>query len=388
MPEIDIDRVRSETLGCSRVIHFNNAGASLMPDPVFNAVQDHLQLERCIGGYEAQEENQDKYNRFYTAFSELFNCQPDEIAYVENATRAWDMAFYSVPFEPGDRILTGQSEYVSNYLAMLQIVERKGVIVDIVPDDDCGQIDLVELEAMIDDRVRLIALTHVPTQGGLVNPAIEVGRVARKHNVFYLLDACQSAGQIPIDVQKIGCDMLSATGRKYLRGPRGTGVLYVRRPLIERLVPPFIDLRSAQWHDAESYTIRKDARRFENWESFVAGRIGLARAVDYALEIGIKEIWQRTRRLGQQLRKQLGAKHGIQTHDLGERKCGIVTFSKKGESPFAIEKRMRSRNINVNVAQAQSARLDMSARRLDAIVRASIHYFNTESEIDRFCDEL
>lgn len=388
MPEIDVDRVRSETRGCNGVIHFNNAGASLMPDPVFDAVLDHLQLERNIGGYEAEDENRDKCERFYTAFAELLNCRPDEIAYVENATRAWDMAFYSIDFEPGDRILTGRSEYVSNYLAFLQRAESRGVVIDIVADDAFGQIDLDELESMIDDRVRLIALTHVPTQGGLVNPAAAVGRTARKHNILYMLDACQSVGQMPIDVEDIGCDILSAAGRKFLRGPRGTGVLYVRKPLIEQLEPPFIDLRSAHWHDAGSYSIRADARRFENWESFVAGRIGLGRAVDYTQEIGIRNIWHRVKWLGQRLREQLDARGGVQTHDLGRQKCGIVTFTMEGESAFDIESRMRSLNINVNVSEAQSARLDMGARKLDAIVRASVHYFNTEAEIDRFCDEL
>ena len=388
MPEIDIDRVRRETRGCNRVIHFNNAGASLMPDPVFDAVMDHLQLERNIGGYEAEDENRNKCERFYTAFAELLNCRPDEIAYVENATRAWDMAFYSIDFEPGDRILTGRSEYVSNYLAFLQKAKSKGVVVDIVPDDGSGQIDLGELESMIDNKVRLIALTHVPTQGGLVNPAAAVGRIARKHDILYLLDACQSVGQMPVDIRYIGCDMLSATGRKFLRGPRGTGVLYVRKSLVEKLEPPFIDLRSAHWHDAGSYTIRADARRFENWESYVAGRIGLGRAVDYAQDVGMQNIWRRTRRLGRRLREQLGARGGVQTHDLGEQKCGIVTFTREGESPFAIEKRMRSLNINVDVSEARSARLDMGARKLDAIVRASVHYFNTEAEVDRFCDEV
>ena len=228
MKPIDVEQVRNDTPTCLELTHFNNAGASLPPDPVFRAVAEHLELERRIGPYEAEQRSQDKINHFYDAFAELLNCRPGEIAYVENATRAWDMAFYSVPFRKGDRILTARAEYVSNYLAYLQMAKRAGVVIDIIPDDETGQLSVSELERMIDERVRLIAVTHVPTHGGLVNPAAAVGRIARKHGILYLLDACQSAGQMPMDVESLGCDMLSGTGRKFLRGPRGTGFLYVR----------------------------------------------------------------------------------------------------------------------------------------------------------------
>jgi selenocysteine lyase/cysteine desulfurase len=226
----------------------------------------------------------------YPAIARLVNCRPEEAAVVENATRAWDMAFYSLDFKPGDRILTARAEYASNMIAFLQVARRTGAVVEVVDDDEHGQCSVADLKHRLQrgpGEVKLIAITHVPTQGGLVNPAEAVGAVARDAGVPFLLDACQSVGQLPVDVQRIGCDMLSATGRTFLRGPRGTGFLYVRREIVQALEPPFLDQRAATWTGPGSYEVRGDARRFENWETYYAGKIGLGTAVEYALSWGL-----------------------------------------------------------------------------------------------------
>jgi selenocysteine lyase/cysteine desulfurase len=265
---------------------------------------------------------------------------------------------------------------------------NKDIKIDVVPNDAGGQISLDALEEMIAEDVKLIAITHVPTQGGLINPAEAVGQIARKHNILYLLDACQSVGQMPIDVRKIKCDMLSGTGRKYLRGPRGTGFLFIRRSLIEQLEPPFIDLHAATWINKDQYKIRNDARRFENWESYIAGRIGLATAVDYALDIGLEAIQERVQYLAALLRNRLSEFTGIVVRDLGQHRCGIVTFTKENESAPAIKQRLASHKINISVSPARYARLDLDSRGINELARASVHYFNTETEIDRFCTIL
>ena len=382
---IDVARARAETPGCARVIHFNNAGSALPPAPVLDAVRAHLGREAEIGGYEAAAEADANIERVYDSIATMLGCQRDEIALVENATRGWDMAFYSMKFGPGDRILTGKGEYASNVIAFLQVAGRTGAKVEVVPDDESGQIDVAALTGLIDERVKLIALTHVPTNSALVNPAAAVGAVARRANVPFLLDACQSAGQMPLDVETLGCDMLSATGRKYLRGPRGTGFLYVRRQWIERLEPPFLDLHAARWTAVDRYEIRRDARRFENWESGVAGRIGLGVAVDYALGWGLEAIRDRVVGLAETLRARLRQIPGVSVLDKGGERCGIVTFVKSDEDALALHKRLRALGINTSVSPLEYTRFDMEERKLPALLRASVHYYNSDEEIERFC---
>ncbi len=379
----DIARARAETPGCATVAHFNNAGTGLAPACVLDAVIAHLNLEARIGGYEAAAEAEGGIENAYAAIARMLNCKPGEVALLENATVAWQMAFHALTrdFKPGDRILTAEAEYASNYISYLQLAERTGAEIAVVPSDEAGALDVRALENMIDARTRLISVTHVPTNGGLVNPAAAIGRVARKAGVPYLLDACQSAGQLPLDVAEIGCDALTATGRKYLRGPRGTGFLFVREDILGSLEPPFIDLRSATWTGPDSYVLRPDARRFENWEFYVAGTIGLGVAVDYALSWGLPAIAERVTRLAETLRQGLSAIPGVDVTDIGGEKCGIVTFVVAGHAPDAIKARLAERGINVSVSRLSSTLLDMRKRGLEEVVRASVHYFNDDDEI-------
>ena len=380
---IDVARVRSDTPGCENQAHFNNAGAALSPQPILDTVIAHLNREAEIGGYEAAAEASDRLEHLYATAAQLVGGKPQEIAYIENATRAWDMAFYAIDWQEGDQILTAQAEYAANYIAYLHMVKRRGVEIIAVPNDQHGQISVSALEERITDRTKLIAITHIPTNGGLVNPAAEVGKVAKARGILYLLDACQSVGQIPMDVKAIGCDMLSATGRKYLRGPRGTGFLWVREPLIETLDPPLLDLHAATLTGPESYEVRNDARRFENWESFVAGRLGLAAAIDYALDLGMDAIRNRIYALAQRLRTGLDALSGVTVHDLGAEKCGIVSFTVDGHAPADIKETLAAQCFNVSASRRSSTLLDMADRQIDALVRASVHYYNTEEEVDR-----
>ena len=382
---IDIERARRETSGCEHVLHFNNAGAALMPQPVLDATVDYLTLEAEIGGYEAAAREDSAVERVYGAAAELLGCASDEIAFVETATRAWDMAFYALPFAPGDRILTARAEYASNVVALLQAAGRTGAVVEVIPSDETGQVSVAALAEMIDERVKLIAITHVPTNGGLVNPAAVVGRVARAAGVTYLLDACQSVGQMPIDVQALGCDVLSTAGRKFLRGPRGTGLLYIRRELCQRLEPPFLDDHAATWIAPDRYQIRDDARRFENWETNFAGKVGLGVALDYALGWGLDAIWERVRTLGERLREALAEIPGVVVQDIGAERCGIVTFTVDEVPAREVQRHLAAQAMNVTVSSVASTRFDMEARGLQEVVRASVHYYNDENEVERFC---
>ncbi len=386
---IDLTRARAETPGTRHVAHFNNAGAALPPQPVIDAVAGHLALEARIGGYEAAARNAAAVERTYDAVAALLNCGRDEVALVESATVAWDAAFAALAFGPGDRILTARAEYAANLIPFLQTVRRSGAAVEVIPNDEHGRTSPEALEAMIDGRVRLIAVTHIPTNGGLVNPAAAIGRVARRHGIPYLLDACQTVGQMPLDVEEIGCDFLSATGRKFLRGPRGTGFLYVRRRWLEAGIEPhLLDLHGARLVAADRYEMRPDARRFELWESNVAARIGLGVAVDYALSWGLAAIRERAFALADGLRARLAGLPGAVLHDLGVERCAIVTFTLDGVAPQRIKAALGAQGINLSVSTAPSTRLDMDARGLTEVVRASPHYYNSEDEVERLVAAL
>jgi selenocysteine lyase/cysteine desulfurase len=390
---IDVALVRADTPGCENVLHLNNAGASLPPTPVLERVKAHLDLEAAIGGYEAEDSVADEYRGIYRSIARMLGCAPSEIALVENATRAWDAAFYALAenFRPGDKILTASNEYVSNYLAFLQVMRQRGIEIVVVPNEPGGEISLTALEAAIrqhGERVKLIALTHIPTNGGLVQPAVAVGRIARRNQIPYLLDACQAAGQMPLSVEDLGCDMLAATGRKYLRGPRGTGFLYVRQSMLARLEPTPIDMSSAEWSGREEYKLRNDARRFEISGGSVACQLGLGVAVDYAMAVGLGDIAARVTMLAEQLRMKLSEIPQVTVRDMpgsgSQPRCGIVTFTHDVHDARAIVAKMREQRINVRVTPISSTRIDMEQRGLAAMVRASVHYYNTEEELERF----
>jgi cysteine desulfurase/selenocysteine lyase len=376
----DIARLRGETAGCEQTTFFNNAGASLQPRPVVARVIDHLRLEEQVGGYEAADRVALELAGVYGCVARLLHCAPEEIALQENATRAWEMAFYSLRFAPGDRIVTAANEYASNYIAFLQVAQRTGA--------EIHEVDLKALRSLLDDRVKLIALTHVPTNGGLVQPAARVGELARAARIPFLLDACQSAGQMDLDVEALGCDMLSATGRKYLRGPRGTGFLYVRNTLLPHMDPPSLDLHAATWVAQGKFEVRTDAKKFETWESAAATRLGLGVAIEYALALGLKNIERRVQHLAALLREQLATIKGVTVRDLGRVRSGIVTFTCDGHSPGEVMQRLKANGIAVRTVERASARIDMEQRGLDELVRASVHYYNTEAEIERLCQEI
>jgi selenocysteine lyase/cysteine desulfurase len=377
------ERARRDTPGLRHSIHLLACGSSLPPKPVVDAVIDHLRLEAEIGGYEAAAKRLDELDAVYDKIARHLGANRREIALLENATVAWCHAFYALPLKPRTRILTCEAEYAANYVAMLQRARRDDLVIDVIPSDAAGAIDLEALESMIDERVGLIAITWIPTNGGLVNPAAEVGRIARRHGIPYLLDACQAAGQMRIDVEELGCDFLSATGRKFLRAPRGTGFLYIRERWLETLEPAMIDHFGAPWTSRDEYTLREDARRFETWENAYALRAGLGAAFDYADAIGIDAIEARVRELSTLCRDRLAKLSGIELRDIGHNQCGIVSFSMKGCDARDLVASMGAAGFAIGAAPPSSTRIDSERRGLPWLLRIAPHYYNNEEEIER-----
>ena len=385
---IDIEAVRKETPACANVLHFNNAGASLAPSCVLQTIKNYLDLEAEFGAYEVEERENPALEKVYTSAATLLGCQAEEIAITENASRAWGLAFCSIPFQTGDRILTSFSEYSSNYLMMLHHAKKTGAVIEIIPNDSDGQVSLESLRSAMDGKVKVVSITHIPTNNGLINPAEAIGKIAKDHDALFLLDATQSIGQIPVNINAIGCDILCGTGRKFLRGPRGTGILYIRKDLIPELEPPFPDLHSTNWVERDKFCFRPDARCFESWESSCANKLGLGAAIDYTLSLGIENIEYRVLYLADILRKKLNDIPEITVHDYGKKMCGIVSFSIKNWDSSKVRQLLLEKNINVSTSSAESARLNMPPRNLNKILRASLHYYNTESEVKIFCDTL
>ena len=379
MSDLDIEALRAMTPGCANRNHLNNAGAALLSSGTIAAMTDHLQREALIGGYEVEAQ----IGAMYESLAELIGALPSQIALFDNSTHAWNAACYSVPLQAGDRILTARNEYGSAVLAYLQLAQRTGAKVVVVPNDDSGQIDVAALADLIDERTKLIGLTWVPTAGGLVNPGADVGRLARAADVLHLLDATQAVGQFPIDVSAVGCDMLTGAGRKFLRGPRGTGFLYVGPRALDRLDPFVAEIRSATWDGGRSFTWVDGARRFETWENSYLNVVGLGAAVRQALDIGLDRIGRRSAALGARLRTGLAEIDGVTVHDLGREQCAIVTARVAGVDTGEVADALSRRGINVSTTLAEHNQFDSEVRDVHPLVRLSPHYYNTEAEIDQ-----
>lgn len=385
---INVEQLRAETPGTQNVIHLNNAGASLMPQRVIDAIRLYMEHEIANGGYETHRAFETRLDGVYSTVAELIGSESREVAISDSATRAWDMAFYGMPLAEGDRILTTTTEYVSNWAAYLHLRDTRGITIGVVPNTPAGEIDVEALESMIDDTVKLITLNHAPTNSGLINPAAAVGALARSHGIPYLLDACQSIGQVPIDVEAIGCDMLSGTSRKYLRGPRGVGFLYVRSDFMDRLDPVFVETHTASIVLPDRYELRSDARRFETWEKNHGNVLGMGVAAEYAMEVGVDQIWSRIQMLAEAARRLLDEIDGVTVRDLGAARGGLVTFEVDGRQVVEVRELLAERSINVSTSTPMSAPVDMHERAIDGLVRASFHAYNTEDEIEALVDAM
>ncbi|MEV2275920.1 aminotransferase class V-fold PLP-dependent enzyme [Nocardiopsis sp. NPDC049922] len=385
---IDIEAARADTPGCRGRIFLDSAGSSLPPAPVLDEVVAHLRREAEIGGYRAYAERAEDVEAGHAVFADLLGCAPDEVAFTDSATRSWLTLAGSVPLGAGDRVLVTEAEYGANAVALLRLAERAGASVEVVPSDSSGAMSVEALRGMLDERVRLLSLVHVPTNSGLTNPVREAVKAAHEVDALVLLDACQSVGQLPVRMDDLGVDMLSGTGRKWLRGPRGTGFLAVRRSAAERLRPLLVDHSGAEWDSATTYRLRDDARVHQLWEYGVAERLGLIAAARYALDLGVAAIAAAVADRAGRLRRGLGGIGGVEVTDIGAEHNGIVTFTCAGAEPRRVATALWDAGVAVTVSPRASTRFDMERRGLEAVVRASPHYFVSHDDIDRAVETL
>jgi len=383
---------RADTPGCAERVHLNNAGAGLMPRPVVDAMVGHLQREAAVGGYESADAAtaEGAIEECYSSLAEVLGAEPRNIAVVENSTAAFFQALSAFDFQPGDVIVTTRNDYISNQIAYLSLARRVGIEVRRAADLPSGGADPQSVRELLrDPRTRLLAVTWVPTNSGLIQPVEALGEIAEAAGVPYLIDACQAAGEIPINVTQLRCDFLSGTGRKFLRGPRGSGFLFVSdRALGRGDHPLYVDMRGAEWTAADTFEPVSDARRFENWEFAFAVVLGLGAAARYALGVGVERGGHRARELAASLRTKLAAVPGCRVLDRGAELAAIVTVDVAGWDAPALVGRLRERGINANASLRAYAVIDMDEKRVQSALRLSPHYYNTEEEIDRVVDAL
>lgn len=388
---LDLISLRAETPGVQHVVHFNNAGASLMPKPVIDAITAHINLEAEIGGYEAAVVKKEAIQDFYVSTADLLNTTADNIAATANATDAYARALSSIPFNRGDVILTTINDYVSNQIAFLSLKQRFGVEVVRAVDSPLGGVSVDDMAEKIRSlRPRLVAVTHVPTNSGLVQPVEAIGQICQKYDVLYLVDACQSVGQLPVDVTQIHCDFLTATCRKFLRGPRGMGFLYVSDKVLSRhMAPLFVDLHGAAWESADTFRLEPTAKRFEDWEFPYALVLGAAEAHRYALNVGLSAIAERNAELCAKLRSQLIELPGVHLLDEGEQLSSIITLFCEQQAATNLKDILLTEHINTSLSMHGAAIIDYDRKGMKtATLRISPHYFNTEDEINTLVETL
>lgn len=384
-----VDALRALTPGAQGTTHFNHGGASLPSSATLEAIYSHLQREATLGPMEAGVAAREQTERARTLAAQLLNAQPAEIALTTGNSPGWGAAFAALgAWQPGERILVGRHEWGGNLAAMRLTAQRAGASIETIASDSSGAVDPEALEGMIDHRVRLIALTWLPANGGLINPAAAIGQVARRYGIPYFIDAAQAVGQLPIDVAQLGCDVLSGAGRKALRGPRGTGLLYVRQDFLPRLTPAFVDTYSAPLDADGEPVLRAGAARFESAEAAMALRCGLANALQEALEIGLDNIRARIDSTAQALRAQLAEIPGVTVLDQGRERSGLVAFNVAGQDAVAVQRRLAAQGVVIGSNGVPYTPLDMNARGLSQVARASVSYLTTEAEIGRLLDAL
>ncbi|GAA4725238.1 FAD-dependent oxidoreductase [Phytohabitans rumicis] len=385
---LDTAALRAATPGTRYARHFNAAGAALPSETVLATVVEHLRLESRIGGYEAAEAARDRSENVYALAARLLGAQPDDVALVESATVAWQRAVEALPLRPGDRILAAASSYVSSALHLLELRRSRGVVVEVLPCDRTGAVDLDALEKALREPAALVTVAHVPTSSALVEPVAAVGALAAAAGVPVLLDATQSVGQLPVDVAAIGCDIAVATGRKFLRGPRGTGLLYVSPAMRARLRPPHPDVRGAHWSGDQEYDVTAGARRYETWESAHALRLGLGAALTEALELGVARIGEHLTALAGRLRAALADVPGVRLADPPAGGGAIVTFVHDGHSPADTVRRLRAAGVHLVSVPASHGQWDLGRRGLPAVVRASVHVYNDDGDVEALTNAL
>ncbi|GLR15812.1 aminotransferase class V-fold PLP-dependent enzyme [Portibacter lacus] len=381
---MDIDKIRKDTLNCENIIHFNNAGASLPPRIVNQAIKAFLTEEEYVGGYEMAAKHTEDINGIYTEIAKLIRSEVDEIAITDNASTAFSKALYAIPFSPDDEIITSEIEYSNNFLNYLKLKNDKGVQIITIPGNDQGPVDIELLKKSLSKKTKLVSITHMPTSSGAIAPVAEIGEITKNHGAFYMIDSCQSIGQYPTYVDEVHCDFLTATSRKYLRGPRGMGFLYANKNIYPKLDPYMLEAIGANWESEQKYELNYTSKMFECFEKPYATMMGFQEAIRYANELGIENIWKRIKSLAEFAREKFRNIEGVTIQDgPGHEWSGIITLTSNKNTSEEIHQHLQAHKVNSSICLPFTSLSDMNNKNIDSSNRLSLHYYNTKEEIER-----
>ena len=385
---MDIRKIRKDIVDCDEKIFVNSAGSSLMPHSVVKIIKNYIEEEEKLGGYKVEELRQDEISDLYFQAARLIGAKASNIAFAHDATDAYIKALASIPFKEGDVLITSENDYASNQIQFVSLSKRLGIRILRMKTLENGDLDISDFQDLVKKYTpKLVAVTHVPTNSGLVQDVVTIGKICKEKDILFLVDACQSLGQLEVKVEKINCDFLTTTGRKFLRGPRGTGFLYVSDKVLEKgLYPLFIDGCGATWTHTDHFEVHPRAKRFETWEAPYAMVVGFREALRYANEIGIDNISIYNRKLMAYFREKLSALPGVQLFDKGSEKCNILTFRKQNRTLEQTQKGFEDNQVLYNISKRQWGVIDFDRKGVDWVVRLSPHYFNTPEEMDRLVE--
>lgn len=385
-----VEQFRRDTPGCTGRIHLNNAGCSLHPQIVVDTVTNYLRDEAIYGGYELAAERQDAIQDFYRAAATLLHTQPHQIAFVNSATDGFSKALSTLPFAAGDHIVTTINDYVSSQIQFTALQQRFGVQIVYAANTETGEVDVEDVRRLIRTyNPKLVSITHVPNNTGMIQPVYEIGALCAEADVWFFVDACQSAGQIPLDVSAMQCDFLSFSMRKFMRGPRGAGVLYVSQKALDAgLMPMLPDMRGADWTGKFAFEALNDARRFEYVEQSYALLLGSAVAMRYYLQADVDAVHAYTNALCAYARAQLSAMPHITLLDKGKHTSNIISLVSAKSDIHTFRDILFQHGIQCGAANKKFALLDFTAKEVEGAVRISPHYYNTQAEIDRLIEVI
>ncbi|HBS12791.1 MAG TPA: aminotransferase [Flavobacteriaceae bacterium] len=391
--EIDINQIRKDITDYGEKIFLNSAGSSLMPKSVVQEINRYLLEEEKFGGYSVAELKTNEIADFYNQTAQLIGAEAHNIAFTHDATDAYIKALSSIHFKHNDIIITTDDDYASNHIQFISLQKRFGIKIVRIKNLENGELDMIDFQKLVDKHnPKLVAVTHVPTNSGLIQNIEAIGEICYNQKIIFLLDACQSVGQLSINVTKIKCDFLTATGRKFLRGPRGTGFLFISDRLLKNgFSPLMIDGGGAVWKAIDQFDILENAKRFETWEAPYALIMGFREAIRYANNIGLENIQSYNQKLMLRLRENLIGIQGVKLFDKGLKNCNILTFRKDGKSLAKIKEKLNSNNVFFSVSRKEWGVIDFNKKGIDWVIRLSPHYFNTIEEIDnvsKIIDEI